>query len=173
MPWSQSIIKDEQSHRRYSSSLLQEQSNDIGLDPLLARPESDRNVHPHLALGDDDVLRDIEQRAAALDQSSSAIQPKDDNLLEELKRFESPQEESGVYRESPLERFLALGELDGPTYYTRPALERLGLQAGDLEGMQERQDLTQRNLDVVSTNQEQALGVGSLAGQSIQAEMGL
>lgn len=171
VPWSEKIIKDEQIHHFHSALLVQQQTTGIGLNPLVARPENDRKIYPHSTLSSDDVLRDIEH--AVLEQYSNATPTQDDQVLGITKLFEPSQERHGVCRESPLERFLAPGELDGPTYYTRPALEHLGVQAGNLEGTQERRELARMNMNVVTRNKEQALGVGRPVGQSTKTETGL
>lgn len=51
--------------------------------------------------------------------------------------------------EGPLERFLTPDGCSGPSYYTRPALEGMGLSFGSMDGKEERKQIAQQRADVV------------------------
>lgn len=168
------VAKDERVHQLYSTLLLQHTGSwesQIGSDGSLAtRTQSNSNS----ALDGNDILCDIDHRPQ--DQSSpsnsSGAKPNvltlNDELSELSKRVDLPLEGHGVCFESPLERFLTPSAVDGPTYYTRPAMEQMSVQDGTLDTMQQRKGHKEMNMAVAAENKEQA----GQATQSLVVEMG-
>lgn len=166
------VAKDERVHQLYSTLFLQHAGSwesQIGSDgSMAARTQSNS------ALDGNDILRDIDHRPQ--DQSSpsnpSGANANTLTLNEELselsKRVDLPLEGHGACFESPLERFLTPSVVDGPTYYTRPAMEQMSVQDGTLDTMQQRKGRTEMNMAVAAGNKEQA----GQAAQSLVVEMG-
>lgn len=171
-PLVEQVAKDERVHRLYPALFLQHTGSwesQIGSDGSLA-PRTQSNS----TLDGNDILCDINRRPQ--DQSSpsnpSGASPNALTLNEELselsKRFDFSLEGHGARHESPLERFLTPSAVDGPTYYTRPAMEQMGVQDGTLDTMQQRKGRAEMNMAVAAGNKEQA----GQAAQSLVVELG-
>ncbi|KAE8350455.1 hypothetical protein BDV28DRAFT_159613 [Aspergillus coremiiformis] len=127
MSWMEKVIADERIHRLHSQ---------LGAEHLKAHNQNNVNI--------EQAMDQLNQ--AAFVSNTREIQ---DQLSETLKLFEQQQ---GMYRETPLERFLTPDGCSDLSYYARDTLAEIGTGFGDMEGQDKRRAKVEQNMDLVIRN---------------------
>ncbi|KAE8386424.1 hypothetical protein BDV23DRAFT_196440 [Aspergillus alliaceus] len=128
MSWMEKVIAEERIHKYYSQ---------LGAERF--------NLH-------NQGLVDIEHAMGRLSHVAfgSNTQGSNEQMSESLKLFE--QHQQGVYRETPLERFLTPDGCSDLSYYARGALAEMETEFGDMEGQEKRREKAKNNVELVIRN---------------------
>ncbi|KAE8357795.1 hypothetical protein BDV27DRAFT_80234 [Aspergillus caelatus] len=136
--WIEKVIADERIHQYYSQ---------LGIQRLSEHDQD--NV---------DIEQAMDHLSQATFTSKSAETHNQTN--ESLKLFE--QQQPGVYRETPLERFLTPDGCSDLSFYAREALSQMGTELGDMEGQDKRKAKAKENMELVIRNKRRKSEEGAV-----------